>query len=174
MRGHLTIQLFACAVTSWSENDHSIRSDLCSDWCHRKCANLSVDNIARYSHKKTPGYSGCHSSSFELQFKILKAKVFGRYLDDIFRFVKARVIENSTCRANNLHPCLNLTSEIYFSRHDGEAQKWQTHNGLVPKAHRHRSHVVLPCLFAEAVQAEQINGTSLVIKRPAFIVFRMH
>ena len=41
----------------------------------------------------------------------MKAKVFGRYVDDIIRTAKVADIDDIMSHANNLHPCLKFTSE---------------------------------------------------------------
>ena len=46
-----------------------------------------------------------------MQVSIPKAKVFGRYVDDIIRTARVTDIHDIMSEANKLHPCLRFTSE---------------------------------------------------------------
>ena len=97
--------------TNVTKRGYSIRCNVCLTWCHRKCTDLTVDDIKRYKRNNTPWYCGCHSNSAQVQVSIPKAKVFGRYVDDIIRTAKVTDIDDIMSQANNLHPCLKFTSE---------------------------------------------------------------
>ena len=90
--------------TKVTKRGYSIRCNECHTWCRRKCTDLKVDDIRRYSRNNTPWYCGCHSNIAQVQVSSLKAKVFGRYVDDIIRTDKVADIDNIMSHANNLHP----------------------------------------------------------------------
>ena len=76
----------------------------CLKWFHRICTSVTIEE-ARAMNASTRWQCGCRNVVGE------SAKIFDRYVDDIFRSGKTDSIESILERANNLHPNLEFTIE---------------------------------------------------------------
>ena len=91
---------------------YSIKCNTCLMWYHRKCTDLSVPEMKRRKSDSSVWYCGCNSAQPDLPpVNESKAKVFGRYVDDILRSAKINEIEQILTNSNSLHKNLEFTIE---------------------------------------------------------------
>ena len=91
---------------------YSIKCNTCLTWYHRKCTDLSVLEIKQRNSDSSIWYCGCNTAPPELTLaEETKAKVFGRYVDDILRSAETDEIDQILATSNSLHGNLEFTIE---------------------------------------------------------------
>ena len=83
----------------------SICYDDCDQWFYLKCTNLTIRQLKGMDDNYW--ICGCGAVSSRP-----KAKIFGRYVDDILRSVKVAEIDRLLSYVNTLHPNLEFTIEL--------------------------------------------------------------
>ena len=86
----------------------SICCDDCDRWFHLKCTNLTIRQLKGMDDN----YWNCGCGAVSSR---PKAKIFGRYVDDILRSVKIAEIDRLLSYVNTLHPNLELTIELQLT-----------------------------------------------------------
>ena len=103
---------YPCRVCSSAvtHRHYSVQGCRCGYWVHRFCAGLSVAEIRRID--PSIWHCGCRVVSQDIpDVFTTPAKVFARYVDDIFRSIKSPDIDALFEAANALHPNLKFTIE---------------------------------------------------------------
>ena len=86
----------------------SICCDDCDRWFHLKCSNLTIRQLKGMDDN----YWNCGCGAVSSR---PKAKIFGRYVDDILRSVKVAEIDRLLSYVNTLHPNLAFTIELQLN-----------------------------------------------------------
>ena len=172
---------YPCRVCSSAvtPRHYSVQFCRCGYWVHRTCARLSVAEIRRID--PSIWHCGCRVVSQDIpDVFTTPAKVFARYIDDIFRSIKSADIDDLFEAANALHSNLKFTIEyevngkipfldMMIERGDNCAStSWYdkpTDTGLCPITHVHQSNtsgILSRALFIGYITPRLIGLLSII------------